>query len=73
MGNLDLRESEHCEDMKEVASKVGVQVVCNDEDEKAYEDALAFHVHAPDDEACENTKEVFSKVGMQVVCDDEEA
>ena len=35
---VDLRdfvEDEYCEDVKEVASKVGVQVVCNDEDSEA--------------------------------------
>ena len=38
---VDLRdfvEDEYCEDVKEVASKVGVQVVCNDEDSEAADD-----------------------------------
>ena len=41
---VDLRdfvEDEYCEDVKEVASKVGVQVVCNDEDSEAADDKSA--------------------------------
>lgn len=67
---VDLRdfvEDEYCEDVKEVASKVGVQVVCNDE---AADDKSAIHVQ--DFDGCDNVVETASKFGVQVVCDDEE-
>lgn len=70
---VDLRdfvEDEYCEDVKEVASKVGVQVVCNDEDSDAADDKNAIHVQ--DFEGCDNVVETASKFGVQVVCDDEE-
>jgi hypothetical protein len=70
---VDLRgigSDEHCEDIKEVASKVGVQVVCNDEDATEQENENALHL--PDSEGCADTKEVASRFGVQVVCDDEE-
>lgn len=69
---VDLRgigSDEHCEDLKEVASKVGVQVVCNDEDAAEQEAENALHL--PEGEGCEETKEVASRFGVQVVCDDE--
>lgn len=73
MNKMDLRESEHCDDMKEIASKVGIQVVCNDEDEKEYERDLSVEIHAGKDEDCEKHKEVVSaRAGVQIVCDDEE-
>ena len=55
---------------KEVASKVGVQVVCNDEDDKAEADKNAIHVQ--DFDGCDNVVETASKFGVQVVCDDED-
>ena len=70
---VDLRdfvEDEYCEDVKEVASKVGVQVVCNDEDDKAETDKNAIHVQ--DFDGCDNVVETASKFGVQVVCDDED-
>ncbi len=69
---VDLRgvgQEEHCEDLKEVASKVGVQVVCNDDDAHEHEDEGGLHL--PESEECEDSKEVASKFGVQVVCDDE--
>ena len=70
---VDLRdfvEDEYCEYVKEVASKVGVQVVCNDEDSEAADDKNAIHVQ--DFDGCDNVVETASKFGVQVVCDDEE-
>ena len=70
---VDLRnfvEDEYCEDVREVASKVGVQVVCNDEDDAKEEQANAIHVQ--DFDGCDNVVETASKFGVQVVCDDEE-
>lgn len=71
---VDLRdfvEDEYCEDVKEVASKVGVQVVCNDEDSAAEDAKNAIHVN--DFEGCDNVVETASKFGVQVVCDDDDA
>ncbi len=70
---VDLRNvgnEDDCEDMKEVASKVGVQVVCNDEDEKGLQSETGINLS--DSPECDNMKEVASKVGVQVVCDDDE-
>lgn len=70
---VDLRDfvdDDYCEDVKEVASKVGVQVVCNDEDSLAEDDKSAIHVQ--DFDGCDNVVETASKFGVQVVCDDEE-
>ena len=58
---VDLRdfvEDEYCEDVKEVASKVGVQVVCNDEDSEAADDKNAIHVQ--DFDGCDNVVETAS-------------
>lgn len=69
---VDLRgigDPEDCENMKEVASKVGTQVICDDEDEKELARAGAYDFS--DVEDCENIQTVASKVGVQVVCDDE--
>ncbi len=61
-------DKENCDHVKEAVSKYGVQLVCDDEDEK--------ELHKPDlvlpeSDGCENIKKVASKVGYQVVCDDE--
>ena len=66
---VDLRnlvDDEYCEDMKEVASKAGVTVVCNDDDIEEE------GVRVPNFDGCENMKETASRFGVQVVCDDEE-
>lgn len=71
--DVDLRNignEDDCKDMKEVASKVGVQVVCNDEDEKTLHKETGINLS--DSPECDNMKEVASKVGVQVVCDDDE-
>lgn len=70
---VDLRNignQEDCENMKKVASRAGVQVVCNDEDEKELAREGALDLSGAQD--CENMKTVASKVGLQVVCDDDE-
>lgn len=61
---------ETCQNVKEVASKFGMQVVCDEKDEKEAEKAAA-DVVLPGGEMCENAKEVASKVGVVVVCDEE--
>lgn len=62
-------DEEQCKKVKKVASHYGVQVVCDEEDEK--------ELHKPDlvlpaGDGCENVKKVASKIGYQVVCDDED-
>ena len=58
---------EGCENVKEVASKFGVTVVCDEkEEEKVNADIIM-----PASEQCENIKTVASKVGVAVVCDEE--
>ena len=58
---------EGCENVKEVASKFGVTVVC---DEKEEEKVNADIIMAAG-EQCENIKTGASKVGVAVVCDEE--
>lgn len=70
---VDLRgigDPDDCENMKEVASKVGTQVICDDDDAKEIERAGAYDFS--ENEECDNIKTVASKVGVQVVCDDDE-
>lgn len=57
---------EDCKKMQKVVSKYGVQVVCNEEEEKEEADLVL-----PASEGCENVKKVASKLGYQVVCDEE--
>lgn len=69
---VDLRgigSLEDCENAKRVASKIGTQVVCTDEDADELEHQGAYDLS--DSEECENIKRVTSKLGVQVVCDDE--
>ena len=56
---------ENCEQMKTVASKVGVQVVCSEDDVEE----TGINLSAA--ENCENIKETVSKYGVAVVCDEE--
>ena len=58
---------EGCENVKEVASKFGMTVVCDEKEEER----LNADVIMPAGEQCENVKEVASKVGVVVVCDEE--
>ena len=61
---------EQCKNVKEVVSKYGVTVVCNEDDEKEKE-KLTADIVMPASEQCENMKTVASKVGVTVVCDEE--
>ena len=63
--NGTMLNKEDCENAKEVVSKYGVSLVC-DEEEKAKADVVL-----PASEQCENMKTVASKVGVTVVCDEE--
>ncbi len=58
---------EQCVSVKEVASKFGVTVVCDEKEEEK----LRADVILPASEQCDNMKEVASKVGVVVVCDEE--
>ena len=58
---------EGCENVKEVASKFGVTVVCDEKDEEK----VNADIIMPASEQCENIKTVASKVGVAVVCDEE--
>jgi hypothetical protein len=69
VGN-DAFSAEGCEKMKRVISKYGMEVVCNEEDEKKQKRIEADMV-VPAGEVCENMKTVASKVGFTVVCDEE--
>ena len=55
---------ENCEQMKTVASKVGVQVVCSEDDVEEGINLSAI-------ENCENIKKTVSKYGVAVVCDED--
>lgn len=70
---IDLRgisDEEKCEDAREVASKVGIQIVCNDEENDL--EKMGKVVHVPDYDGCEDARVVASKFNVQVVCDDED-
>ena len=58
---------EGCENVKEVASKFGMTVVCDEKEEER----LHADVILPASEQCENMKTVASKVGVTVFCDEE--
>ncbi len=66
--NMDARflGEEQCENVKEVASKFGMTVVCSDEDEVKEKADIIM----PASETCENMKEVSSKFGVTVVCEE---
>lgn len=59
---------EECEKMQKVASKYGVQMVCDEEDEKKEE---GLDLGFIGEENCENVKKTVSKYGVAVVCDEE--
>ncbi|MBQ2859721.1 MAG: hypothetical protein IJE80_00990 [Peptococcaceae bacterium] len=61
---------EQCEQAKEVVSKYGVTVVCDEEDEKEKAKADADIV-IPASAECDNLREVADDFGIAVVCDDE--
>lgn len=58
-------DKEVCENMKAAASKYGMTVVCNEEDEKGLAD-----ITLPADENCEHMREVALKSGKVIVCDE---
>ena len=57
---------EQCNQVKNVVSKYGITVVCDEKEEKRNADIVL-----PASEQCENMKTVASKVGVTVVCDEE--
>ena len=61
------QQQEECEHTRGVASKYGIQIVCNEEE--AEENQLGIHL--PASESCENEKKVASKYGVQLVCDED--
>ena len=65
--NGTMLNKEDCENAKEVVSKYGVTLVCDEKEEER----LNADVILPASEQCENMKTVASKVGMTVVCDEE--
>ena len=64
--NGTMLNKEDCENAKEIVSKYGVTLVCDEEDK-----AVNADVVLPASEQCENMKTVASKVGLTVVCDEE--
>ena len=58
---------EECEHTREVASKFGIQVVCDEAEAEAGHPQL----HVSEGEDCENSKNVATKYGVQVICDEE--
>ena len=58
---------EQCEQVKEVVSKYGVTVVCDENEEEKMKADFVM----PAGEECDNIKEVASKAGKVVVCDEE--
>ena len=56
---------ENCEQMKTVASKVGLQVICSEDDVEE------TGINLSGTENCENIKETVSKYGVAVVCDED--
>lgn len=69
VNGTDLGEStfndDECKKMKNMVSKYGVQVVCDEEEEPEADLTL------PAGDGCESVKKVASKLGYQVVCDEE--
>ena len=57
---------EQCENVKNIVSKYGVTVVCDEKEEEK----LKADVILPASEQCENMKTVASKVGVTVVCEE---
>lgn len=58
-------DEENCEQMQTVASKVGIQVVCSEDDVEE------TGINMSNFEDCENIKETSSKYGVTVVCDED--
>ena len=60
------QQQEECEHTREVASKYGIQIVCDEEEKESQ-----LEIHLPASESCENEKKVASKYGVQLVCDED--
>lgn len=60
------QQQEECEHTREVASKYGIQIICDEEDKESQ-----LEIHLPASESCENEKKVASKYGVQLVCDED--
>ena len=58
---------EQCNQVKNVVSKYGITVVCDEKEEEKRNADIVL----PASEQCENMKTVASKVGVTVVCDEE--
>lgn len=59
-------DEEQCNQVKNIVSKYGVTVVCDEKEEKRNADIIL-----PASEQCENMKTVASKVGVTIVCNEE--
>ena len=57
---------EQCNQVKNVVSKYGITVVCDEKEEEKRNADIVL----PASEQCENMKTVASKVGVTVVCDE---
>ena len=64
--NGTMLNKDDCENAKEIVSKYGVTLVCDEKDKGVNADVVL-----PASEQCENMKTVASKVGLTVVCDEE--
>ena len=60
------QQQEECEHTREVASKYGIQIVCDEEEKESQ-----LEIHLPASESWENEKKVASKYGVQLVCDED--
>ena len=58
---------DQCEKTKQVVSKYGVTVVCDEAEEAKHNADIVM----PAGEECENAKKVVSKHGVVIVCDEE--
>ena len=58
---------EQCNQVKNVVSKYGITVVCDEKEEEKRNADIVL----PASEQCENMKTVALKVGVTVVCDEE--
>jgi len=60
------QQQEACEHTREVASKYGIQVVCNEEEAEQAQ----IVIHQSEWNECEDGKTVVSKYGVQIICDE---
>lgn len=62
--DLERNIDDGCENAKQVASRYGYHIVCDDDDAVETENTQST------DDGCENAKQVASRFGVHVVCDD---